>query len=373
MPPIPLVSPELEDFLKLCFTKDPTHRPSAAMLFQHSWVSSLDPQLQLLRPQDSVPFLRRVSMNSRSNSTKLFANDAFVHPQSGIGGRSTSKDRDSLTVPGADTNGAGGQRLSATEFGHGREGSDEIRSHTFIKTSFGQGESFIPGDRNEADCIAIVCRLCHTNVKKVGVLCQTCGLISHSTCATSSTSRCNAHEQYAHYARQQEYLQSSASSRYVSPQTSMDNLQSTKNLAFPGKLLLGIKRTSQAALRSASSVDLISDIRRRKSSSSGAAVPPMMDRSLSNPTPDPQSSHNSRQSRASIVSNVSMGSTLTDEVLEDGRRRSGVRFKLGGGRSGDVARGSRVRLGETTSGIGRGYPQPGEKKSKRDKSDCVLQ
>jgi serine/threonine protein kinase len=45
LPPLPEVSPELEDFLKLCFTKNPRDRPAAVVLFEHPWVKKLNPEL----------------------------------------------------------------------------------------------------------------------------------------------------------------------------------------------------------------------------------------------------------------------------------------------------------------------------------------
>lgn len=39
MPPLPeCASPMLEDFLKQCFNKDPTLRPSAELLCEHEWL-----------------------------------------------------------------------------------------------------------------------------------------------------------------------------------------------------------------------------------------------------------------------------------------------------------------------------------------------
>lgn len=39
MPPLPKsCSPELRDFLGVCFAKDPRKRPSADTLFQHAWL-----------------------------------------------------------------------------------------------------------------------------------------------------------------------------------------------------------------------------------------------------------------------------------------------------------------------------------------------
>lgn len=142
MPPIPSVSAELEDFLKLCFIKDPSHRPSAATLFQHPWVRSLDPQFQLLRPQDSVPFLRRVSMNAgRPQSTQLFdLNCGSKAPVTAFNG--PGQGASAALSPAAAISDHGRKRWSVASSGHGKEGSEEARNHTFIKTSFGQGESF---------------------------------------------------------------------------------------------------------------------------------------------------------------------------------------------------------------------------------------
>ena len=39
MPPLPEgASPLLQDFLKACFNKDPTLRPSAELLCEHEWL-----------------------------------------------------------------------------------------------------------------------------------------------------------------------------------------------------------------------------------------------------------------------------------------------------------------------------------------------
>lgn len=85
-PPIPeRCSPELFDFLSQCFAKEPQDRPTANELFAHEWLqSNWDPRkvsrcpslrvetkltsrstLQDLRPQDSIPFLRRISSEMR--------------------------------------------------------------------------------------------------------------------------------------------------------------------------------------------------------------------------------------------------------------------------------------------------------------------
>jgi serine/threonine protein kinase len=41
MPPLPEgLSEPLQDFLKLCFNKDPAERPNAEMLFEHPWLKN---------------------------------------------------------------------------------------------------------------------------------------------------------------------------------------------------------------------------------------------------------------------------------------------------------------------------------------------
>lgn len=46
MPPLPEgISPELVDFLKHCFVKDPRERPAALVLFEHPWVKALNPDV----------------------------------------------------------------------------------------------------------------------------------------------------------------------------------------------------------------------------------------------------------------------------------------------------------------------------------------
>lgn len=67
MPPLPGgSSPELQDFLGLCFAKDPRQRPSAEALFEHVWLRKhWSNHKQTLRAQDSIPFFRRISSEYR--------------------------------------------------------------------------------------------------------------------------------------------------------------------------------------------------------------------------------------------------------------------------------------------------------------------
>ncbi|KAG9089691.1 hypothetical protein FS749_001139, partial [Ceratobasidium sp. UAMH 11750] len=74
-PPIPEgFSPMLRNFLELCFNKDPDCRPSAAILFEHPWLKQNWGAHKELRPQDSIPFLRRVSADlQRSDAVRQLA------------------------------------------------------------------------------------------------------------------------------------------------------------------------------------------------------------------------------------------------------------------------------------------------------------
>ena len=106
-PPFPEnASPELKSFLSQCFEKDPTMRPSADVLFEHDWVKphlamnkvrrffssllsilsrayslgSVVPSFFQLRPQDSIPFLRRVSADMENLKGKEALSRASLPP-----------------------------------------------------------------------------------------------------------------------------------------------------------------------------------------------------------------------------------------------------------------------------------------------------
>ncbi|OCF33272.1 STE/STE11/CDC15 protein kinase [Kwoniella heveanensis BCC8398] len=224
MPPLPSnISDDLTDFLKLCFIKDPKARPAAVVMFEHPWLKALNPELAL-RPQDSVPFLRRVSMDLRRvDSNRLFEN-----------GRDAVED--------------GRKHRHSMASSHGREGSGSDKEHVLIKTTFGK---------------AVTCRICLGDVRKVGVLCQDCGLIAHTSCASKASPRCDIHEQLAIFTRQQEILQSNGPSRVASPQPSFEG-KDTHLTALPGKIFNGFKRSkSKGGLTnpmSPSQVDLTSHL-----------------------------------------------------------------------------------------------------------------
>lgn len=75
-PPLPKGrSAQLDHFLNLCFLKNPASRPSAEQLFEHEWLKTYwDPYKDMLRPQDSIPFLRRISTEMRRLSSSSIVN-----------------------------------------------------------------------------------------------------------------------------------------------------------------------------------------------------------------------------------------------------------------------------------------------------------
>ena len=153
MPPLPeAISDDLSDFLSLCFIKDPEARPKANMMFEHPWVKKYNPEMvlylvlqditslisfQALRPQDSVPFLRRVSTDLRRvDSSRLFVpTPAYIEQGSKIG----------LNGPnGIDTR----SRESVTSL-QGRDGSDGGQNqHALITRTFAKGKPLKPADHS---------------------------------------------------------------------------------------------------------------------------------------------------------------------------------------------------------------------------------
>jgi serine/threonine protein kinase len=142
MPPLPEgCSPLLEDFLTQCFDKDPKKRPSAELLCEHQWLKknwgahkvwflqsifSGEPDCSLsqeLRPQDSIPFLRRVSADLQKSEAVRFLAQIDNMPESPIEGE---EQHISSSPPG--------RRISLST----RPMDQDIspREHSFVKTTF---------------------------------------------------------------------------------------------------------------------------------------------------------------------------------------------------------------------------------------------
>lgn len=150
MPPLPDdISPALDDFLRQCFIKNPRHRPSAAVLFEHPWIRMSSKEFQQLRPQDSVPFLRRMSMgSSRPNSAQIFNTDVKEGQQpfpSGLPNRAqsdppTKRVSQALSVGSVDQDASMSSRRKTISIQSDMVESDNKINHAFVKTSFGSGK-----------------------------------------------------------------------------------------------------------------------------------------------------------------------------------------------------------------------------------------
>nr|VWO96980.1 STE/STE11/CDC15 protein kinase [Ganoderma boninense] len=201
-PPLPEeCSESLQDFLRMCFNKDPTKRPSAEQLCDHEWLkrhSAAHRHLQELRPQDSIPFLRRVSADMQKSKAIHFLADIGQQTSDPIAvDRRTSLDQPSSPVR---------PRLS--------NGQDAIspREHSFVKTTFGK---------------PVICRVCLQSVKKSAVLCEQCSLIAHAKCAAHAPPTCDLRSQLLLYAQYAE------SGNPMNPYSPMEILAAATHVGTP--------------------------------------------------------------------------------------------------------------------------------------------
>ncbi|KAJ3795230.1 STE/STE11/cdc15 protein kinase [Lentinula aff. detonsa] len=195
MPPIPTgVSPLLEDFLKQCFHKDPSQRPSAELLCEHQWLKQSWDGYKQLRPQDSIPFLRRVSADLQKSEVVRYLSQ--IEMPDSTPEHTQPDDIVSGSPPG--------RRMSNSSI----RPSDEIspRDHSFVKTSFSK---------------QMVCRVCLLHVKKSAVLCEQCSLICHSKCQTLAPPTCDLRAQLLLYAQYAE--KGNPSSAYSNPADVLGN------------------------------------------------------------------------------------------------------------------------------------------------------
>ncbi|KAL8286801.1 hypothetical protein RQP46_004329 [Phenoliferia psychrophenolica] len=199
-PPIPpRCSPELADFLCQCFAKDPRQRPTAAELFDHEWLTSHWEMHKELRPQDSIPFIRRISSDMRrpelnllggitersqssidlafyaSNSPVSQTAPTFPDP---VGRRSPYRQESIDAISAPTVTYAAPNHEIATDESH--------RAHAFVKTTFSK---------------AVDCKLCHEPTKRHAVLCKDCGLISHARCSEWAPLPCDLRSQLVNYSK----------------------------------------------------------------------------------------------------------------------------------------------------------------------------
>ncbi|CEL61904.1 Cytokinesis protein sepH OS=Aspergillus niger (strain CBS 513,88 / FGSC A1513) GN=sepH PE=3 SV=1 [Rhizoctonia solani AG-1 IB] len=157
-PPIPDgFSPMLRNFLELCFNKDPDLRPSAAILFEHPWLKQKWGAYKELRPQDSIPFLRRVSADlQRSDAVRQLTSS--LDPNFYNGGALEDSQYSPLARP----------TIAIPHF----SGADTPLEHHFSTNSFGK-----PMD----------CNICYEPVRKHALICDHCRIIVHLRCKAESS------------------------------------------------------------------------------------------------------------------------------------------------------------------------------------------
>ncbi|SJX65997.1 related to ser/thr protein kinase [Sporisorium reilianum f. sp. reilianum] len=286
-PPIPeKCSDALRDLLKQCFNKDPSKRPSAEMLFEHRWMQQVWSGHKELRPQDSVPFLRRISADARRLDPRIFEEGPrALQPAME---RSTSSPPPTLQRPDlealrANTSPAESSVVTVTDMVNyvspgttppitsnplptidtsnapvqphlpipgsptvlsptgetslldlGLMADEEAKPHAFVKSTFSK---------------AVACKICREPVKKHAVLCEECGLVCHARCAVHAPSPCNLRAQlllFQHRASldQTSPMSSAAQLSSVSPVlgSSVPNGAAPINFRFP----FGMKRQSKS-------------------------------------------------------------------------------------------------------------------------------
>ncbi|CAE6452233.1 unnamed protein product [Rhizoctonia solani] len=157
-PPIPEgFSPMLRNFLELCFNKDPDLRPNAAILFEHPWLKQKWGAYKALRPQDSIPFLRRVSADlQRSDAVRQLA--ASLDPTLYNGNALEEYQYPHLARP-----------TIAIPY---HSGTDTPLEHHFSSNSFGK---------------PVNCSFCCEPVKKHALICDHCRIIVHLRCKNESS------------------------------------------------------------------------------------------------------------------------------------------------------------------------------------------
>ncbi|GAA5910961.1 hypothetical protein JCM5296_005675 [Sporobolomyces johnsonii] len=179
-PPVPeRCSDDLKAFLARCFRKDPKERPRAEELFEDPWLIKHWERCKDLRPQDSLPFLRRISTEYRRPTFEMprSVSPVLDRPESPFMespmvltapmppfARNEQAPRDSLDSgyrASTDTN----RSAERSTIVHATE---EIpRSHDFVKSTFSK---------------AVECKLCGEQTKRHAVLCRDCGLVAHRRC-----------------------------------------------------------------------------------------------------------------------------------------------------------------------------------------------
>lgn len=214
MPPVPEgCSPLLQDFLTKCFRKDPTQRPSAEMLCEHPWLKNNWGALKELRPQDSIPFLRRVSTDlQKSDELARYLSQIEMPDSSPLEGFARS-DVGKISPIGRRTSNASVRPLPDSDI--------SSRDHSFVKTTFSK---------------PMICRVCQLAIKKSAVICAQCSLISHAKCAINAPPTCDLRAQlllYAQYAEKGNQAHSNPAELLQDLQNTMSDVAYSPSIDTP--------------------------------------------------------------------------------------------------------------------------------------------
>ncbi|CAI2172646.1 9252_t:CDS:10, partial [Funneliformis geosporum] len=196
-PPLPeSISDDLIDFLKKCFYKSPSMRPTARDLFRHDWIKN-NWTIKELRNQESLPFLRRITSDTNLAEIK----PSSLSKASNVDGTIIENTNDeckrehelseslsprgipitpiSTTQPlpmpqvGSQSNVAVMPQLSPTSTK--LFAATPMVPHRFVKNSFSK---------------PVECRICHNTVKKHVVMCEECNMVCHSKCSPEAPWPC---------------------------------------------------------------------------------------------------------------------------------------------------------------------------------------
>ncbi|KAG1767192.1 hypothetical protein EV702DRAFT_1050466 [Suillus placidus] len=179
--PIPEECSEpLKDFLQQCFQKEPSMRPDAELLCEHPWLKKNWDALKELRPQDSIPFLRRVSTDLQKTDLAYLASMDLNRIESPLSVASVQEEPSKS--PSRRLSSGPSSPISLPE-----DTPFTPRDHSFVKTTFGK---------------PMICRVCMGSVKRSAVICDKCNLITHSKCAPEAPPTCDLRSQLLLYAEQ---------------------------------------------------------------------------------------------------------------------------------------------------------------------------
>ena len=164
--------------------------------------------IQELRPQDSIPFLRRVSADFQKSDFVRYLSQLDTSDSSLVSTSPRYKDEFGMISPT--------ERRTSHSSVPPLDNDISPREHSFVKTTFGKRKfDFVKVVVHFFGLIllllAVICRVCLLNVKKSAVLCSQCNLISHTKCMINAPPTCNLRSQLLLYAQYAEKSKPAAS------------------------------------------------------------------------------------------------------------------------------------------------------------------